>query len=209
CYDVVLMDVQMPVMDGYEATELIRKELNSNVPVIAMTAHTIREEHEKCKKAGMNDHIGKPFKKEELYAKLMQLTHPEAEPVMTTEEKTNEKSERSRLLNLSQVQAMAGGDKAFVNEVLDIFIKDTPKAISTIEAGIQEKDYPAIKHWAHTLKSSMNLFGLKDTLGTILIQMEDMARNRQPLDEIGPLFNTLKSTGSQLIAEARLLRASA
>ncbi len=66
-YDIVLMDIQMPIMDGYEASKSIRNELNLQVPIIAMTAHVMPNEKEKCIGYGMNDYISKPFKVENLY----------------------------------------------------------------------------------------------------------------------------------------------
>jgi signal transduction histidine kinase/CheY-like chemotaxis protein len=70
-YDLVLMDIQMPEMDGYEATSIIRKELHSNIPIIALTAHALNEEKEKCLRLGMNDYLSKPFDPKELYNKIV------------------------------------------------------------------------------------------------------------------------------------------
>lgn len=70
-YDLVLMDMQMPEMDGYEATTIIRKELKSNIPIIALTAHVLQEEREKCLALGMNEYVAKPFDPKELYNKII------------------------------------------------------------------------------------------------------------------------------------------
>jgi CheY-like chemotaxis protein/anti-sigma regulatory factor (Ser/Thr protein kinase) len=72
-YDLVLMDIQMPLMDGYEATKIIREELHSNVPIIALTAHAMNDEKERCFNLGMNDYISKPFDPAELYQKISAL----------------------------------------------------------------------------------------------------------------------------------------
>ncbi len=75
-YDLVLMDIAMPKMDGHEATRLIRNELKSNVPIIALTAHAMNEEREKCFQSGMNDFVSKPFDAKDLYARIMALYKP-------------------------------------------------------------------------------------------------------------------------------------
>ena len=72
-YDLVLMDIQMPLMDGYEATKIIREELHSDVPIIALTAHAMNDEKERCFNLGMNDYISKPFDPAELYQKISAL----------------------------------------------------------------------------------------------------------------------------------------
>jgi len=75
-YDMVLMDIQMPEMDGYSATKQIREELKSNIPVVAMTAHAMSGEKEKCIKAGMNDYISKPIDEEILFDIIQKYSNP-------------------------------------------------------------------------------------------------------------------------------------
>jgi len=70
CFDLVLMDMQMPEMDGLEATEIIRRTLEKQPVIVALTANTMQDDEEKCLRAGMNDYLGKPIKLEELVNKL-------------------------------------------------------------------------------------------------------------------------------------------
>ena len=72
-YDIVLMDMQMPEMGGIEATQIIRNELHNNVPIIALTANAIKGDADKCKQAGMNDYVSKPFDPSDLYNKILTL----------------------------------------------------------------------------------------------------------------------------------------
>jgi CheY-like chemotaxis protein len=74
-YDLILMDLQMPKMDGYQTTQYIRKELKLDTPIIAITAHSLPGEKDKCIACGMNDYISKPFVKQELHEKIIKLTH--------------------------------------------------------------------------------------------------------------------------------------
>ncbi len=75
-YDLILMDIQMPEMGGYQATRIIRTKLMKQTPIIALTAHAMAEEEEKCRAAGMNDFIAKPFRKEDIYDKIVKFTNP-------------------------------------------------------------------------------------------------------------------------------------
>ncbi len=206
-YDVVLMDMQMPVMDGYEATQIIRTQLKSMVPIIAMTAHAISDERDKCLKVGMNDYISKPFKTEHLYNRIMHLSGKKDEVVKTEiPVPKHDKKPTHALLDLSQIRKLSGNDRKFEVQVLDIFIKDTPIALQKIEEGIQEKNYPTIKISAHTLQSSVNLLGMKNKLGTVLVDIEDKAKLEEPLSIISGLFEGLNSTCNKAISEAKQLR---
>jgi CheY-like chemotaxis protein len=72
-FDIILMDLQMPEMNGYETTEVIRKKLNSNIPIIALTADVTENDLAQCKAVGMNDHIAKPIDEKLLYNKIIEL----------------------------------------------------------------------------------------------------------------------------------------
>ena len=75
-FDLILMDMEMPIMDGYEATSIIRKIMKSNIPIIAVTANTLSGEKEKCLSLGMNDYIAKPINTDQLFEKMYNLTFP-------------------------------------------------------------------------------------------------------------------------------------
>lgn len=87
-FDLILMDIQMPLMDGYEATRIIRKELNITTPIVAMTANVMTQDIEKCIQAGMNFHIGKPFEVEDFYGTLLEALHVSLSSLNTTHKST-------------------------------------------------------------------------------------------------------------------------
>jgi PAS domain S-box-containing protein len=203
-FDLILMDMQMPGMDGYETTTVIRKKLGSGIPIIAMTAHAMADEKQRCMELGMNDYISKPFKVRELYEKIMN----QLRPGKMLPGKSNEKKEAvnvkqgEELLDLSWIIKLSGGDPGFVSEVLEIFIHDTPPELQNIREGIRKMDFARIRTSLHTMRSSIRLLGLNDKLEPVLDKMENMAQNEE-MPAVKKLYSTLNTTVNKAIEEAR------
>ena len=168
-YDVILMDLQMPVMDGYQATIEIRKSINFLIPIIAMTAHSLAGEKEKCLKIGMNDYIAKPFKAEDLFYKINLHTTSQVSSNDTVTLKQDQsfygKVSLNRLIELS------GGDKVFVKEIINVLLVNTPKEIKLMNEAIHNKDEILVKQIGHKLKSSMLVFDMNE-IATLLNELE-------------------------------------
>lgn len=206
-YDLILMDMQMPGMDGYKATTLIREELKINVPIIAMTAHAMEEEKTRCLKLGMNDYISKPFKAEDLYNKIMNLIKQgQQEEAGSAVKEIQSKENAGGLLDLSTLMKLSGDDKKFVREVLAIFIRDIPRELEKIKKGIQEKDYAVVRLSAHTMKSSIGILGLNSKLGDVLNRMEIMEINEKALPVLKQLYVTLRIICLRAVEEAKSRR---
>ena len=165
-YDLILMDLQMPVKDGYQTTVYIRNELKLDIPIIAMTAHSLIGEQQKCFDIGMNAYVAKPFKQEDLFHEIhaviekktgKQITIPldaEELPVMV-----NNKT----LIDLSYLDELTGGgaDNDFKKEMINLFIQKVPTDLFLLEKAIHEKEYTSIKRIAHDMKSSLSMFRLE------------------------------------------------
>ncbi|HSH64590.1 MAG TPA: ATP-binding protein, partial [Bacteroidia bacterium] len=136
-YDIILMDIQMPEMDGYAATTFIRKNLTppkSTIPIIAMTAHAISGEAERCEKVGMNDYISKPFNEDHLYTKI--LTVLNIKNPMEQNSKTDHEISVQKYTDLTYLKKLSKGDNDFVKQMISIFINQTPTAIQKMEADL-------------------------------------------------------------------------
>ncbi|MCC6369866.1 MAG: PAS domain S-box protein [Bacteroidia bacterium] len=183
-YDVILMDLQMPVMDGYQATKHIREVLKSNIPIIAMTAHSLIGEKEKCLEMGMNEYLSKPFKAPDLLYKINQLT-PSVEGLAVDEALIAKRviSYEEESPNLQRIQELSGGDTAFESELIQLFLQNAPKDINSINAAISEQNWSEMKQHCHKLKSSVMVFGL-DQLGKMLSDMEHDEFQGEPLKQI-------------------------
>ena len=159
-YSIVLMDIQMPDMDGYTATSVIRNELKLDVPIIAMTAHAMVGEKEKCLQLGMNDYVSKPIKETVLYNIIAR--HSQHIP---------EKKETSHI-SLDYLHELSGNDRDFEREILKQFLEQAPHELSELRTSIDDSNYDQVRRTAHTLKSTVGYVGLAQELHPYLEEME-------------------------------------
>jgi CheY-like chemotaxis protein/CHASE3 domain sensor protein/HPt (histidine-containing phosphotransfer) domain-containing protein len=158
-FAAVLMDIQMPEMDGYDATQLIRTELRSDVPIIAMTAHAMTGEKERCLSCGMNDYISKPIREGELYSILQQYyAHMEPAP--------------NSMVNLAYLRELSLGDTEFENAIIRQFIVQVPEELALLQEAVDARNLVQIKSIAHGMKSSVAYLGLTDRLQPVLHRLE-------------------------------------
>lgn len=157
-FDIVLMDLQMPEMDGYDATKIIREKLGLDIPIIALTAHSSAGEREKCLALGMNDYLVKPFRAQELYFKIVSAVRKKVSGNMPAPESPTSEN---------PLQALAGGDAKFEKEMLELMLKSIPEDFTLIEEAIAANDTAKIKTTAHRLKSSVALLGEKGLAQTL------------------------------------------
>lgn len=149
-FDLVLMDIQMPVMNGMDATLIIRNELNLSTPIIAFTANAIESEIAKYLKCGMEDYIVKPFRENELYQKIELHTSKQTiEKVVPISEK---------LYDLSYLQELSQGDETFTLQIIETFVSMAEQSIRQLKAALIESDFVAIKKIAHKIKPTLANF---------------------------------------------------
>lgn len=152
-FDAIFMDLQMPVMDGYEAAAVLRlreaQDGRPRVPIIAITAHALDGERERCLEAGMDDYLSKPVDEASLFAALSRVTQrqPEAPPA------SQAAFDRARVLDF------AAGDKAFLDNLIALFSDTSPRQLEAIRAAITAQDGKALHRAAHQLKGSVSNFG--------------------------------------------------
>jgi two-component system, sensor histidine kinase and response regulator len=171
-FDAVLMDVQMPVMGGFEAVQLIRQHEQAGatrVPVIALTAHAMADDRAKCLAAGMDDYLTKPLNAADLYAALERATGS-APPVVAPI-----KPAPSYTIDLQALRAELNDD-AVVRNLCDMFIDDVPRLFDEIERGLASGELQPVYRAAHRLKGSIGIFHAPQALA-IAQQLETAARS--------------------------------
>ncbi|MBF0563687.1 MAG: response regulator [Nitrospirae bacterium] len=149
-FDVVIMDVQMPDMDGLEATRIIRSSADvgegKTIPIIAMTAHAMKGDKEKCLKAGMSDYISKPLSSDELYQMMDRLvTEKKPKPAM-------EARPQAKIVNLEELYERVDGDEDIIHEMWQIFLDTSSSLVDSLSSAVDVRDARELEKNAHTLK---------------------------------------------------------
>jgi signal transduction histidine kinase/CheY-like chemotaxis protein len=155
-FDVVLMDVQMPEMGGFEATALIRereKTEGRRVPIIAMTAHAMKGDRERCLEAGMDDYISKPIAAQDLADILDNLA-------LTLKAAQGLSRSVSTPFNRSALLDQVGGDVDLMKEIADVFVAESPRMLAQIRSAIERGDCATLERVAHAFKGAISVFSL-------------------------------------------------
>eukprot|EP00611_Tribonema_gayanum_P029874 TRINITY_DN8141_c0_g1_i1.p1 TRINITY_DN8141_c0_g1~~TRINITY_DN8141_c0_g1_i1.p1 ORF type:complete len:217 (-),score=8.25 TRINITY_DN8141_c0_g1_i1:99-749(-) len=197
-YDLIIMDIQMPVMDGYEATEYIRTVLQLQTPIIAMTATALKGDQEKAEQVGMNEFMLKPFDFNDLYKRLVKLIATKKETI--TENDTTMNGEK--LYDLSLLEGL--DDKESLLDVLNLFLENTPNQIKELSILGTTEQYDDIYKLAHKLKGALAMLQAS-RISELLGKIEANARERKETDtikdkitEVGRLFDQMQT---QLLTE--------
>ena len=182
-YDIILMDIQMPEMDGNELTNHIRTKMGekSTVPIIALTAHATLEEEKRCLQNGMNDYLSKPYDFNVLLEKLYQNLNKNKENTIQSTELPTPEMITEKLINFKYLKDFAEGDDSFIKNMISIFLENTPETMAIILKSNKNDDIKTLKEEIHKLKSSISLLGISKASESIAIIENEIETN--PLSE--------------------------
>jgi PAS domain S-box-containing protein len=220
-YHLVLMDIEMPDMNGYTATEIIRTQLSSpanQVPIIAMTGHAMVGEKEKCISIGMNDYLSKPFKPEMLKEMIIAYTSPAAnlsrEMNKTNEGKkdteTNsllkasinnaEKEVTTPVTNLGFLREISDNNEQFYIEFIELFLRNTPQSLQDMQEAITTMNWDKLRQSAHKAKPSFNYVGLKE-MNLLAAKIEENAKQQKDMQANQDMLNQISQCCSKAFTE--------
>jgi PAS domain S-box-containing protein len=175
-YDIIIMDLQMPEMDGYAATKYIRNVMNISTPVIAMTASALKGEKSKCIEIGMNDYLTKPFEFSAFYERISNLLSDKKEEQMIAKTVDEEKNELFDLTMLEELD-----DNEYLSQMIEIFLSMTAVELTEMEKQLDADEFENIYKNAHKLKSSTGLMKA-DKLFRVLVTIEEAAKIKNKME---------------------------
>jgi len=177
-FDIILMDVQMPEMDGLTATSAIREHqqgLSRRTPIMAMTAHAMQGDRERCLQAGMDDYISKPIRAQLLFDKIAQLAGAAA-PAPSTGDAASDTTSAASVIDLQRALDAVGQDRQLLKEVFQVFLGEYPQQLVDMRQAIKEQDGATLRRVAHTLKGAVRMYGLESATACSL-RLEQMGRD--------------------------------
>jgi CheY-like chemotaxis protein len=195
-YDLVLMDVQMPEMNGFEATRIIRdpgsEVLRHDIPIVAMTAHALKGDRERCLEAGMDDYASKPVTALALSEILDRHLGNAAPPGGVN---PGLKASHARPVEIEQIQEVADGDIEFERDLIETFLSDSEEQIRRLETALGEQDADEVRGRAHTIKGSSANAGAK-VMQELAYQMERIGADKE-LSQAPDVYSELKDAFEQ------------
>jgi CheY-like chemotaxis protein len=199
-FDLILMDLHLPVMDGFETTRYIRKNLSLTIPIIAITANVLNGEERKCMEAGMNGFISKPYTERDLLSTIatcIPFKNGVAEKSVTTNA-----TPTSALYSLSFLEDVSRGNRDLLDQMILVFIEQAPAAVSQLKTAYHNRNFSEMYAIAHRMKPDidhLNIVSLKDDIRKI----ESFAAQKQNGAALKALIVNLDNTITQVVHELK------
>lgn len=191
-YDLILMDIQMPIMDGYEATKYIRENMppeKANITIFAMTAHAHMAQDEKFKEYGMDDCVLKPFEPKQLFSKIAYYVNNKSQ-ISSKKENMNNTELPKATIDLSYMDLMADGDNDMKKIMLELLFEEPLEEIQSMYQMSKDDNLSDIKKVSHKMKSTLAFVG-NDELTNTNVTIETIAKTEKDLDKLPNLIHNL------------------
>ena len=202
-YDIILMDLQMPVMNGFEATEYIRNTMNSKIPIIALTADVTTVDLAKCKAVGMNDYIAKPIDERVLYSKIVGiLKKPKLEKLY---DKINENQKglekKIKCIDLVYLNQRTKSNPILMMEIISLYLEQTPSLITTIKQSLVDEDWILLGASVHKMIPSFSIMGINPDFENMAKKIQEYAIAQEQKEDLHYLVTQLEEICLQACTE--------
>jgi len=199
-YDIVLMDLQMPEMNGFEATEYIRNELNSKIPIIALTADVTTVDLAKCKAVGMNDYIAKPVDEKLLYNKIIGLVK-KTTLINSKLIQTSSENVKLKCIDLEYLNHRTKSNPVLMMEMISLYLEQTPPLISAMKKSFQTKDWDSLHAAVHKIIPSFVIMGISNEFENMAKKVQEYAHTQHQEEGIQKLVIQLENVCLQACLE--------
>jgi PAS domain S-box-containing protein len=203
-YDIILMDLQMPEMNGFEATEFIRNTMHSSIPIIALTADVTTSDMTRCKAVGMDDYISKPVDERILYSKIAGLLK-RPEGAKNRIQNTIEPIEvrKIKFTNLEYLRRRTKSNPKLMAEIISLYLEQTASLILDIKHSLQCRDWPQVQAIAHKMIPSFSIMGISSDHENLAQKIQEFARSQQHIDLMPDLIHQLTAVLEQACEELK------
>lgn len=202
-FDLILMDLHLPVMDGFATTRYIREHLSKTIPIIAVTANVVNGEEQKCLDSGMNAFLSKPYTENELLDKIATCIPFENGVAQKKTTPSSACVHSSKLYNLSFLEDVSKGNRDLLEQMIQVFIEQAPVAVKQLKAAYHCHDFSEMFLIAHRMKpdiDNLHIISLKDDIR----QIESLAKQKQNGTHLESLIFNLGNTINQVVQDLQV-----
>ena len=205
-YDIILMDLLMPIMNGFEATEYIRNDMKCDIPIIALTADVTTVDLNKCKFVGMNDYISKPVDERLLYNKIIELLNKNAPVKITWDHEKVEIPETlpprlPKCTDLTYLNKHTKANPVLMMEMITLYLKQTPPLVLNMKRSLQDKDWQSLYASVHKMIPSFAIMGISTDYENMAKKVQEFASTQKQTDEIAGMVAQLDNVCTQACLE--------
>jgi len=199
-YDIILMDLQMPEMNGFEATDYIRNTLNSNIPIIALTADVTTVDLAKCTAVGMNDYLAKPIDEKLLYNKIISLVK---KPIVLDKIKPSINVDLKKCIDLNYLNIRTKSNPTLMMEMILLYLEQTPTLISSMKKSLEDNDWHTLQGAAHKIIPSFAIMGMHPDFENMAKKIQEYAITQEQAPSITHLVKKIENVCNQAYKELR------
>ncbi|MDO9153822.1 MAG: ATP-binding protein [Paludibacter sp.] len=202
-YDIVLMDLQMPEMNGFEATRYIRNKLNLNIPVVALTADVTTVDLEKCKAVGMNDYIAKPVDERLLYSKIVSLVK-QSSAYGEQNGFNGNRQQKGKCTDLVYLMQRTKSNPELMMEMISLYLEQTPPLVDAMKRSMKNKDWNSLYSAVHKMIPSFSIMGINHHFENMAKKVQEFASTQQQTDGISDMVLQLEKVCTQACEELNI-----
>ncbi len=201
-YDIILMDLQMPEMNGFEATEYIRNTMNSKIPIVALTADVTTVDLAKCRTVGMNDYIAKPVDERVLYNKIVSLVKkPVPGQIAGFKENAESFLKKAKCTDLNYLVRRTKNNSELMMEMIGLYLEQTPELVNIMKTSLDKKDWALLDAVVHKMIPSFSIVGISSEYEVMAKKVQEYAKLQEQEHKIKELVAQLEGICLQACAE--------